>query len=161
MKIILSIIIMFLSTQSFADLKGKALICDIKEDNAEKNEYKDFNIDAYIFYSSKKYKKMYIGYTSKKATLYTFEEKYSTDPDYIYFGNNNSADSVNKVNRKTLEYTFYWETGGSPSFILRDSGTCKVVNDIKALERRMENIRDKLQESLDKKYQDKSKGNKI
>ena len=104
---------------------------------------------------------MYIGYTSKNASLYTIEEKYSTDPDYIYFGKNNSADYSNKINRKTLEYTFYAKIRGNPPTILKDSGACKVVNDIKALERRMENIRDKLQESLDKKYQDKSRGNKI
>lgn len=131
MKVILSIIFMFLSAQSFADLEGKALICKWKE-----------LMTGLTFEKNYKYIQYYVTQHNDTFTMGSSPlENYSVNSDYItiYMGL--------KINRKTLRR----ET--SEGF---DAGQCELAYYETIRDRMVEHKNER-----QKKYIKKLEGNKI
>jgi hypothetical protein len=126
MKILLSIIIMFLSAQSFADLKGKALFCKMI-----------WSVGGYIFRDNYEYQMYWIG--QKNDTYFvdiTSLRKYELNPEEITLYDE-------KINRKTLKRF---------DFLGYDKGQCELTEYNKIRDKIVEH-KNKLQEEYNKKLE--------
>ena len=131
MKIILSIILLFLSAKSFADLEGKALICKWKE-----------SMIGITFERNYKYKQYYVRQHNDTFRVGSAPlDDYSTDSDNITYY------MEWKIDRKTLRR---FDNLG------KDKGQCELAKYETILDR-MEERKNELQ----KKYNNKLEGNKI
>ena len=141
MKVILSIIFMFLSAQSFADLEGKALSCTFK------------NSDGRVFHNAYFFEK------NSEVTYYRLERekdrlkykhqltfKYEVDSDFITLTDKGGS---YKLNRKTLMLELSKKDG------LYEK--CQVHSSIKRIKKYMKKIQKQEQE----KYNKTLEGNKI
>ena len=129
---------MLLSAQSFADLKGKGLLCVINQ------PYDEFW--AYEFKKSMKYKAWTLERTGDKIELISSKDKiYDMNADNIYV---DVAELPVRVSRKTLQVlqgTDY------------KKGMCIATENYKEAIERLKKIRDNLQRDYDTELE----GNKI
>ena len=141
MKIILSIIFMFLSTQSFADLTGKGLICTFTDSG-----FTEYKPRSFYFTSTENYERRIITEKNDKFKILLIDEsRYKTDKDFISLWGNEM-----KVNRKTLKYVSMNDGFGT-------LGYCEVFDNFKKLDKAYTKIKNKYQEEYNKTLE----GNKI
>ena len=144
MRIILPIILIFISTQSFANpLKGKGLICKIK------NNYKYvFNYEAFYFKKDKAiYSSLEIDNDDKWGFRENSTDKYSVTSDSIY-----PLDGSRRVSRKSLIY-YGTYVGGDTAEI----GSCEAYSS----KREFNKAKKKITRERQIEYNKGMKGNKI
>ena len=132
---------MFLSAQSFADLKGKGLLCAIK---------KPYDMYwAFEFKKSMKYKAWTIERTGDKFELtHSKAKEYQMNSSNIIIEFDGFLDGIpHRINRKTLKL--------SEGDYQR--GTCRVSSNYKEVIEGLKKVRDKLQRD----YDAEKEGNKI
>ena len=133
---------MFLSAQSFADLKGKGLLCVINQ------PYDEFW--AFEFKKSMKYKAWTIERTGDKFELtHSKAKEYQMNSSNIIIEFDGFLDGIpHRINRKTLKL-----------YLGEDyqKGTCRVSSNYKESIEGLKKVRDKLQRD----YDAEKEGNKI
>ena len=85
MKVILSLILMFLSAQSFADLKGKTLLCESIDNKG--------SLFGYYFHENYKFQSIYVRFENDKYSIfYSLFEDYTLVADEVILSNRGHID---------------------------------------------------------------------
>ena len=146
MRYFLFVLLFILSTQSFADIKGKGLFCIGNAKAKAEHIYvigyifpKKGNIANYVTLSKDNYTDKFKIKEAISYIVFTFES------DFILIGNNH------KLNRKTLDLL---KVGKYTNLVV---AKCVIYKSKRSLMKEMKSLKKKLQ----KKYDRENEGNKI